>query len=84
MSEIKQESIKRMIRAMNSILNLYDENDIPDAITNILMTGIVEVASKLGLTDIAISNKDGDIIKFVMPEDFTAWKQLLESVVKTL
>ena len=65
-------TLKRVIRAMNSVLNLYD-TDFPEELIDRLVEGVVEVADFLGLTKLAILDDDGFIIKYVMPEDFDIW-----------
>lgn len=70
---IDEKSMKRMIRAMNSVLNLYDVEEIPDELVEILMKGVKEVAIMLRLKDIALYDEQGTIIKYVMPEDFEIW-----------
>jgi len=65
-------TLKRIIRAMNSILNLYD-TDFPEEHIDKMMEGIIEVADFLKLTNIAITDDDGFIIKYVMPDDYETW-----------
>jgi len=70
---IDEKSMKRMIRAMNSVLNLYDVEEIPDEIVEMLMKGVKEVATLLRLKDIALYDDNKVLMKYVMPEDFDAW-----------
>ena len=72
---IEEKSLKRLIRAMNSVLNLYDVEDIPEAIVDVMMHGVVKVANILKLSEIAIYDNDGVMVKYVMPENFDTWLQ---------
>lgn len=70
---MEEKTLKRVVRAMNSILNLYD-TDFPEPLIDKLMEGVVEVAGFLKLTKIAILDEEtGDILKYVMPEDYNKW-----------
>jgi hypothetical protein len=71
---IDEKTLKRMIRAMNSVLNLYDEDGIPEKLIDTMMEGVVAVADFLGLTKIALYDKDtGVMIKYIMPVNFDDW-----------
>lgn len=65
--------IKRMVRAMNSVLNLYD-TELPEEITDTMMAGIEKVAAYLKLDEHAEYDKDtGELIKYLVPEDYEDW-----------
>lgn len=70
---MEEKTLKRVIRAMNSILNLYD-TDFPEPLIDKMMEGVVEVAGFLKLTEMAILDEGtGDILKYVMPENYDKW-----------
>lgn len=65
--------IKRMVRAMNSVLNLYD-TELPDEITETLMAGVTKVATFLQLNEHAEYDKNtGELLKYLVPEDYEKW-----------
>lgn len=71
---IDEKGLKRLIRAMNSVLNLYDVENIPEEVTDIMMEGVVRIANMLKLTDLALYDKETKgILKYIMPEDFNVW-----------
>ena len=70
---MEEKTLKRAVRAMNSILNLYD-TEFPEPLIDKMMEGVVGVADFLGLTKIAILDTEThSILKYVMPEDFDNW-----------
>lgn len=69
---IEAQTLKRMIRAMNSILNLYDEKEIPEEIVDRLMTGILAVETYLNIPK-EYDEKTGMLLKYVMPVNFGDW-----------
>ena len=69
-----ENALKRLIRVMNSVLNLYDEEKIPIEVIDIMYQPIAKLASVL---KIPVKSKEIDgrqiIEKFVMPENFERW-----------
>lgn len=72
MKMIEKSVIKRMVRAMNSVLNLYD-TDLPEEITDTLMSGVEKVAAFLKLNECAFYDDNGTLLKYIVPEDYDAW-----------
>lgn len=72
MGEFDEESLKRLIRVMNSVLNLYDIEKIPVEIIDMLYTPVGELAKILNIT---VKPRPGtnEIDKFIMPENFERW-----------
>ena len=68
---ITEKGLKRLVRAMNSILNLYDVGEIPEEITDALCEPVNYVADFLKVP--TKDRKDGTIDKYIMPENFDAW-----------
>lgn len=68
---ITEKGLKRLVRAMNSVLNLYDVGEIPEEITDTLCEPVTYVATLLKVPTKA--RKDGTIDKYIMPEDFNKW-----------
>lgn len=72
MGEFDEESLKRLIRVMNSVLNLYDIEKIPVEIIDMLYTPVGELVKILNIT---VKPRPGtnEIDKFIMPENFERW-----------
>jgi hypothetical protein len=72
MVEFDEEALKRLIRTMNSVLNLYDIEGIPIEIVHIMYKPINDI---MKLLKIPVKTKsDGETIdKFIMPENFSRW-----------
>ena len=70
---MEESNLKRLVRAMNSCVNIYDVEDVPEELTDVLMIGVVKLAKMLKLDKIALYDDNGDLVKYVMPEDFDAW-----------
>jgi len=69
---ITEKGLKRLVRAMNSVLNLYDVEEIPEALTDALCEPVEYIAGFLKVpTKIRI--KDGTVDKYIMPENFDEW-----------
>jgi len=68
---ITEKGLKRLVRAMNSILNLYDVGEIPEKITDALCEPVEYIAGFLKIP--AKIRKDGTVDKYIMPENFEEW-----------
>jgi len=76
-----KEALKRLIRVMNSVLNITDYEEIPEEITQYLYYPVGQIAEMLNIPVIWRKTKEKDengeyimeIEKFVMPEDFDKW-----------
>ena len=87
--EFDEQALKRLIRVMNSVINLYDVEGIPKEILDYLYypvghladilnipvekrkTGEVDADGKLALDE--DENPIEEILKFLMPKDFSKW-----------
>ena len=78
---LDESGLKRLIRVMNSVLNLYDIESVPEEIVDILYEPIGTLAEVLNLPYKVriVINEDGEeeeeIDKFIMPEDFETWME---------
>ena len=72
--DFDEKALKRLIRLMNSVVNLYDIENIPIEIVDMLCK---PVFSLVNILKIPTKTKDVDgkevIDKFVMPENFDRW-----------
>lgn len=72
--EFDENALKRFIRVLNSVLNLYDIDNIPIELIDLLYQPVATVVSIL---KIPAKTKEVDgkeiIEKFVMPENFERW-----------
>jgi len=79
--EISEDSLKRLIRGMNTTLNLYDVEGIPKEITDYLYYPVGHMAEMLNIPVEMQKTKEKDdkgepiweIKRFIMPEDFEKW-----------
>jgi hypothetical protein len=79
--EFDEHALKRLIRVMNSVLNLYDVDGIPKEIKDYLYYPVGQLAEMLNIPvewqKTGDVKEDGEpeleIKKFIMPENFTEW-----------
>lgn len=75
MSEDKmfdEESLKRLVRTLNSVFNLYDVEAIPIEIIEMLCEPVWNIVKILNIP-IKLKSDNETIDKFIMPEDFETW-----------
>ena len=70
-------ALKRLIRIMNSVLNIYDVSGIPNEISDMLFEPVGKLAKILNIPYKLAPTKEGeseaDIQKYIMPDDFEEW-----------
>jgi hypothetical protein len=79
--EFTEEGTKRLLRGMNTILNLYDIEGIPKEILDYLYYPVGHIAEMLNIPvemqKTKNKDEDGNIIeevkRFIMPENFAEW-----------
>jgi hypothetical protein len=74
MEDFDENALKRFIRVLNSILNLYDIENIPLELVEMLYKPVNEIVNimKIPIKSKVIDGKEV-IDKFVMPENFERW-----------
>lgn len=72
--EFDESALKRLIRLLNSVVNLYDIENIPIEIVEMLCKPVFSIVNilKIPVKMKIVEGKDV-IDKFVMPENFERW-----------
>jgi len=72
--EFDESALKRLIRLMNSTVNLYDIENIPIEIVDVLTKPVFSIVKVLKIP-VKMKEVDGKevIDKFIMPENFDRW-----------
>lgn len=79
--EFDEQSLKRLIRVMNSVLNLYDIEGLPQEVVDYLYYPVGNLAEILNIPIEMQKTKEKDengeyieeIKRFIMPENFEKW-----------
>lgn len=74
MENFDENALKRFIRVLNSVLNLYDIENIPLELVDMLYKPVNEIVNimKIPIKSKVIDGKEV-IDKFIMPENFERW-----------
>lgn len=74
MENFDENALKRFIRVLNSVLNLYDIENIPIELVNMLYKPVNEIVNimKIPIKSKVVDGKEV-IDKFIMPENFERW-----------
>jgi hypothetical protein len=69
-----ENALKRFIRVLNTVVNLYDIENIPIEIVEIMCKPVWNIANVLKIPVKMKVDGDQEVIdKFVMPENFERW-----------
>lgn len=72
--EFDESALKRLIRLLNSVVNLYDIENIPIEIVEMLCEPVWKIVNILKIpTKMKMVGEKEVIDKFVMPENFDRW-----------
>ena len=72
--EFDESALKRLIRLLNSVVNLYDIENIPIELVEMLCKPVWNIVNILKLpTKLKMVDGKEVIDKFVMPENFERW-----------
>jgi len=71
---MNKDELKRMIRAMNSILNLHDVEGLSDPLISLMSEPVDKVAKLLNIPEqTKVENGEEVVIKYLVPENFEEW-----------